>query len=80
MKLRVSGRGKLFGEARSDGGTGTTLRIDDERNDEFWAEIHLTREELQRLLDGHHYGDEPSTDLLERDPDWTPEEILRREA
>ncbi len=35
--------------ADADRGT-VRIRVDCERNDEFWAEIYLTRSDLERLL------------------------------
>lgn len=47
--LHISGRGKLTASAntREDG---ITIRIDDTKNPEFWAEVRLSCEVMRELL------------------------------
>ena len=53
--LQVNGRGKLTASARVEPGLAAkdsyaVLRLDDERNDEFWAEVFLTRPQVEAML------------------------------
>ncbi len=47
-----AGRGNWFVVDDGDAGPAVvTIDIDDERNDEVWMHLHLTREQLQAMLD-----------------------------
>lgn len=46
--MTIKGRGKLVGELQITP-AGLRIRLDDDHNLEFWAELHFTPEELVRL-------------------------------
>jgi hypothetical protein len=48
IPLNVSGRGKLTAAAHVDA-DGVRIRLEDDRNSAFWAEVWLTAEDLARL-------------------------------
>jgi hypothetical protein len=47
--VTVAGRGKLVGTAQPDE-CGVTVRLDDERRPDWWAEVRLTGQQLADLL------------------------------
>ena len=48
--LTVRGRGKRLVAKASTMEDTVVIRVDDERNDEFWLEVHLDREQVENLL------------------------------
>ena len=48
--LTIRGRGKRLVAKASTMENTVVIRVDDERNDEFWLEVHLDREQVENLL------------------------------
>lgn len=48
----IKGRGDFVGQLQ-----GSAIRVDDKKNSPFWLEVHLTRDELEKLLEALN-GDE----------------------
>jgi hypothetical protein len=58
--IRFAGRGagRPVLSVRVDDGVSATIRVDDERNPEYWAELRLNRVDLEALIDAMRAAEE----------------------